>query len=313
MKGNCRLYGTEGELRSSHLMPKFVIDYLKQTGSKYLRNFSNPNQRLQDGLKRNYLSHEAEQVFSIKEKWFAENIFKPFMEKGEHNFHYDENLYYFLISVLWRGLLHQMENSAISNDTTLNILEEVQLDWKSYLSGEKKAPQFSDVNLFLTDNIKSHNTGIMGLDFYFTRMIDLTIFSDDKGDHIYVYGKFLKFIFWSTIKDPRNIDNSIVQIKQSGGIINFPQNFQDSFFMEALIFRVKAISELPQPNDQQLQKITDEVLKNPKAFFNSEAGGSIMNDWRLDNSTNHKISIPGRNEPCPCGSGIKFKKCHGFR
>ncbi len=19
----------------------------------------------------------------------------------------------------------------------------------------------------------------------------------------------------------------------------------------------------------------------------------------------------GRNEPCPCGSGIKFKKCHG--
>ncbi|WP_313366120.1 SEC-C metal-binding domain-containing protein, partial [Sphingobacterium multivorum] len=54
-------------------------------------------------------------------------------------------------------------------------------------------------------------------------------------------------------------------------------------------------------------------LKNPKAFFNSKAGGSIMNDWRLDNSTNHKISIPGRNEPCPCGSGIKFKKCHGFR
>jgi uncharacterized protein YecA (UPF0149 family) len=20
---------------------------------------------------------------------------------------------------------------------------------------------------------------------------------------------------------------------------------------------------------------------------------------------------PGRNDPCPCGSGIKFKKCHG--
>lgn len=20
---------------------------------------------------------------------------------------------------------------------------------------------------------------------------------------------------------------------------------------------------------------------------------------------------PGRNHPCPCGSGIKFKKCHG--
>jgi uncharacterized protein YecA (UPF0149 family) len=22
-------------------------------------------------------------------------------------------------------------------------------------------------------------------------------------------------------------------------------------------------------------------------------------------------NAPGRNEPCPCGSGKKFKKCHG--
>lgn len=21
----------------------------------------------------------------------------------------------------------------------------------------------------------------------------------------------------------------------------------------------------------------------------------------------------GRNKPCPCGSGIKFKRCHGFQ
>jgi uncharacterized protein len=24
-----------------------------------------------------------------------------------------------------------------------------------------------------------------------------------------------------------------------------------------------------------------------------------------------KPAGPGRNDPCPCGSGIKFKKCHG--
>jgi len=22
-------------------------------------------------------------------------------------------------------------------------------------------------------------------------------------------------------------------------------------------------------------------------------------------------ATPGRNDPCPCGSGKKFKKCHG--
>jgi len=25
----------------------------------------------------------------------------------------------------------------------------------------------------------------------------------------------------------------------------------------------------------------------------------------------HKIAVPGRNDLCPCGSGKKFKRCHG--
>jgi uncharacterized protein len=28
-------------------------------------------------------------------------------------------------------------------------------------------------------------------------------------------------------------------------------------------------------------------------------------------STRHVAATPGRNDPCPCGSGRKFKKCHG--
>ncbi|HYS89690.1 MAG TPA: SEC-C metal-binding domain-containing protein [Bradyrhizobium sp.] len=24
-----------------------------------------------------------------------------------------------------------------------------------------------------------------------------------------------------------------------------------------------------------------------------------------------KAALPGRNDPCPCGSGTKFKHCHG--
>ena len=27
--------------------------------------------------------------------------------------------------------------------------------------------------------------------------------------------------------------------------------------------------------------------------------------------TRHVAAAPGRNDPCPCGSGRKFKKCHG--
>jgi len=28
-------------------------------------------------------------------------------------------------------------------------------------------------------------------------------------------------------------------------------------------------------------------------------------------ATRHVPPTPGRNDPCPCGSGKKYKKCHG--
>lgn len=37
--------------------------------------------------------------------------------------------------------------------------------------------------------------------------------------------------------------------------------------------------------------------------------------WWLDHAvkptTRHVEPVPGRNDPCPCGSGRKYKKCHG--
>jgi uncharacterized protein len=63
-----------------------------------------------------------------------------------------------------------------------------------------------------------------------------------------------------------------------------------------------------------MQFMTDE-LKAKRAPAN------VMN-WvrrmdRLKKENNQGISLPGRNDPCPCGSGLKFKNCHyaqpGFR
>jgi hypothetical protein len=38
----------------------------------------------------------------------------------------------------------------------------------------------------------------------------------------------------------------------------------------------------------------------------------LISDLKLEGS-GPPVSIPkvGRNHPCPCGSGIKYKKCHG--
>lgn len=40
------------------------------------------------------------------------------------------------------------------------------------------------------------------------------------------------------------------------------------------------------------------------------APADIMN-YTKNGQISQVIFKPGRNDPCPCGSGLKFKKCHG--
>jgi len=37
-----------------------------------------------------------------------------------------------------------------------------------------------------------------------------------------------------------------------------------------------------------------------KGFISNRPGKQVVKD-----------ALPGRNEPCPCQSGLKYKKCHG--
>ena len=114
MKGNCRLYKREDDLQKSHIFPKFVINYTKRTGSKYLRSYLEPNRRMQDGIKSYLLSREAEQEFAKRENWFAEKIFRPYLS-GKVKLEYTSDLYYFAISFLWRILISELETTKDIN------------------------------------------------------------------------------------------------------------------------------------------------------------------------------------------------------
>ena len=55
------------------------------------------------------------------------------------------------------------------------------------------------------------------------------------------------------------------------------------------------------------QNLDEERLTDP----NQRA--AAQQDTRGQQSRNPVIKdkLPGRNDPCPCGSGKKFKQCHG--
>lgn len=284
MIGLCRLYEIESELRNSHICPKFVIDYFKKTGSKYLRPLNTPNQRLQDGTRRPYLSEKAEQLFSKSEKWFSEKVFIEYLENKKLVFDYDEHLFYFAISYLWRILLLELDTPIIQNQTYYNRLKEVEKEWRFFLKDYKYPNNFNTINLLLTDRVKSHNLDAQGVDYYFTRIIDSTIVANDNGSQLVIYGKFLRFIFWAVIDENGPIENRELKINPYKGQIRFPQEFRDENMGGFFVNRIKQIDALPKPSINQQEKISQEIDKDFKKVISSDAGESLLNDYYNLNS-----------------------------
>ena len=65
-------------------------------------------------------------------------------------------------------------------------------------------------------------------------------------------------------------------------------------------------------SDRQQEKINEAVLISSDDFLMSDLARALNADFtaRVDPTIGLFTKI-GQNEPCPCGSGRKFKKCCG--
>jgi LEA14-like dessication related protein len=279
MNGICELYKVESDLKESHIYPKFVINHTKKTGSKHFRKIVNPNKREQDGVKLYLLSEQAEQDFSKREKWFAEQIFMPYLS-GKHELNYDENLYYFAISFLWRILVLNLKtDSTIIKQWYYNLLIDAEKEWRNFLITGKLPLKNLNTNLVFTDRVKENNTDLKGVDFYLTRIMDSTIVDNEPQTCLLVYGKFNRFVFWSVLKkygDESELKE--VEINPNGGVFKIPQKLNYFPIMSFIGNRIREISQYPLPNQEQQDKIEKEILKDPKSFWNSDVGKSLYND-----------------------------------
>lgn len=278
MNGKCALYKNQTDLKLSHIIPKFAFDYLKLTGGKYLRTYENPNKRVQDGPKEYLLSEEAEKEFSKRERWFANNIFFPYLKENKTEFTYNENFAYFTLSVFWRVLLDQLNQPSVKDDPRLYFLKDVAEEWRLFLSEYKYPHNYDDLNIFLTDRITSHNTNGLNVDLFFSRIIDSTIVTDEDGETVIVYFKFLRFIFWSVVKGKLNKDQNI-KIQFNSGNLKVPQEIRDDFFGGFIKNRIEEIDNRPKANEIQQNKILKEIEKNEEEFWSSDAGKAMINDY----------------------------------
>jgi hypothetical protein len=102
-------------------------------------------------------------------------------------------------------------------------------------------------------------------------------------------------------------------VTPGGGLISpGSMEVRDGHFGEFLIDRVVRFETLRRQgasmmSPTQKQKIWDHFVSNP-SFQSTEATQALIRDW----SWNSAIPKVSRNAPCPCGSGKKYKRCHGM-
>ena len=61
-----------------------------------------------------------------------------------------------------------------------------------------------------------------------------------------------------------------------------------------------------QANKEEIDAAGDDYAANEKDYYDPSGGGAAVKQEPV--KVGPKI---GRNDPCPCGSGKKFKHCHG--
>ena len=269
-QGKCNLCDKNTGLAESHIIPKFVFRWMKNTGGKYFRTPLNPNKRMQDGEKRYLMCFDCEQKFSKYEKWFADNIFFPHLNNDQRFLEYDENLGNFIISVLWRRLLiNKIDGEQFYDDVFYN--------WKSYLD-KNKPLKFDNIHLlFLGDKWGNNVQPNQYVSRYFNRATDTNIAEID-GEKI-VFAKFSRFLVFAKLdSETKKFRGTNVLLKKSR--FPFVQFIDNGMFSLFFLDRAEKIYQLAlsKISPQEQEKIVTEINKTHQEFWNSDAGKSVSSD-----------------------------------
>jgi hypothetical protein len=200
----CLLCDVESELQLSHVLPAFVYRWLKESsGNGHIRSSAEPNKRVQDGLKFNWLCTSCEMRLSRSEGLFAEKLFYPYIEDSGKVVQYSNWLLYFCTSVSWRVLRYYKQNSHL-NDLPIEKLkqiEEADSTWKEFLLGRAKHPGNFQQHLLPVDQISS-STGSMApnINRYLMRAIHIDFCQGNKS--IFTYAKLGRFIIIGFVHEP---------------------------------------------------------------------------------------------------------------
>jgi len=296
MSGICRLCGNERELQQSHVIPRFVIKWLKKSGATpFLRGAEEPNTRIQD-KKEQLLCSECEQRLGDLEQRFASRIFYPVIRQQKTEFEYDTWLQQFVISLSWRVLVSSFSKLDSWDPEEQAALESAERDWRAILNGDQP----------LSTATRSHHIILMGeteavqgdvpeaWEFYAERGMDATVLTVNDGVHIYT--KFPQMYFLSCV-DPPIVDGlDRTDIDQSG-TIQTPQMVH-SPWSNIPFRRAEATSE-NKASSREREKIKQHIQEHPDRLTDSKTIETFRRKFDRDGRGEHDPTAYLNDDECP--------------
>lgn len=284
---------------------------MRKTGTGFLRDPEEPNVRLEDGDKDYWLCRECEQRFSARETQFARWIFYPFLDGEASAFDYDERLFYFLVSLLWRTLHVGLDEVQADGHPHLESIVAAEEEWRQYLLGEGPISRFGHVHLLLTDTSADGPQPVRYLNTYMTRDADGTIVSSSRVS--FVYTKFARFVLFGMLTPYNESEWVGTRIHPDGGHLSLPQEIHNGHIGEFMLDRARTLHEMydTQISDNQRQRVNEYWDRNSDRINASGLGQAVTRDRKA--TVDPRLVWPDlrKDESCPCGSGRAFGACHG--
>lgn len=277
----CALCGKDTELRDSHIVPKFIIRYLKNTSPGKIRNLAVPNRAVEDGEKHKLLCSDCEERFSACEKYFADTVFYPYKNDHADTFLYDEKLFFFLTSLAWRSLYLDSQDESYSEEARQEMERNIE-GIRQYLLGNAAIPANVENHLFFFDTVVGSNLAEEDHNHpNATVHRSITSYTVESGDgqSIFVFSNMLGIIAVMFIKKA-TYENWVgtTILNGSGTVVARNQEVQSivgNEFTRMMQYRDEAFSTI---SEQQHQKIQTRL----QALGEKIRDYAIFQDWESD-------------------------------
>lgn len=261
----CRLCNTGEAIENSHILPKFATNYLKKTGTGYIRRPEEPNLRSQDSTKIPLLCPDCEARFGKHETYFANKVFHKVNDGTFETIESDRSIYLFAVSLLWRGAIVYLDHPFSQKEPYRDELLIAEQEWRRFLLDEAVKLKHKEFYVVIWHQAPPV---VRGLNSYLFRSLDSTLafIGDDRA---FLYSKMGRIMILSNIVGKAGYYKNS-KIDPSGGTISRNQEIEGILFAYMEHRASEMIELMSDQSEENLRKQIDWIDKNPQKYWGTE-------------------------------------------